>query len=96
MQSILVYTSMFCTKKFLTLVYDFTLRFFPVAKSKSWFGNSGPSVLAIKGTWSFYVFITVARLFRTFPAKVAGKFEKVLLLNKCRVKQLLQTPLEQK
>jgi hypothetical protein len=36
--------------------------------------------------------ITVARLFRNFPAKVAEKFEKILPLNKCRVKQLFLTP----
>jgi hypothetical protein len=36
---------------------------------------------------------TVARLFRIFPAKVAGKFEKILPLNKCCGKQHFQTPL---
>jgi hypothetical protein len=34
---------------------------------------------------------TVARLFRAFPAKVAGKFEKILQLNKCRAKLFFQT-----
>jgi hypothetical protein len=34
---------------------------------------------------------TVARLFRTFPAKVAGIFEKILPRNKSRLKQLFQT-----
>jgi hypothetical protein len=35
----------------------------------------------------FYVmsFITVARLFRVFPVKAAGKFEKILSLSKYRV-----------
>jgi hypothetical protein len=36
--------------------------------------------------------LTVARLFRTFPAKVAWKLEKILPLNKSCVKQLFQTP----
>jgi hypothetical protein len=39
---------------------------------------------------------TVARLSRTFPAKVAGKFEKILPLNKCRVKQLFRGLIQQK
>jgi hypothetical protein len=34
----------------------------------------------------------VARLFRTFPGKVAEKFEKNLPFHNCRVKQLFQTP----
>jgi hypothetical protein len=40
--------------------------------------------------------LTVARLFPTFPAKVAGKFEKILPLIKCLVKQLFQTPFRAK
>jgi hypothetical protein len=49
--------------------------------------NAGATTKQLVGFYS-----TVARLFRTFPAKVAGKFEKILLLQKCRVKQLFQTP----
>jgi hypothetical protein len=40
--------------------------------------------------------ITVARLFRTFPAKVAGKFEKIQPLKKCCVKHPFRHLLEQK
>jgi hypothetical protein len=45
---------------------------------------------------AFYSRSTVARLFRTFSAKGAGKFEKILPLHKFHVKQLIQTPFKAK
>jgi hypothetical protein len=47
-----------------------------VASRRRWFGYGA----------------TVARLFRTFSAKVVGLFEKILPLHKSHVKQLIQTP----
>jgi hypothetical protein len=48
------------------------------------------------GTQRFVIEIgsvnTVARFFRTFSVKVAGKFEKFLPLHKSHVKQLIQPP----
>jgi hypothetical protein len=53
----------------------------PVVTSLSAFIRSRIASAADSGT-------TVARLFQTFPAKVAGNFEKILQPNKCRAKQL--------
>jgi putative transposase len=39
---------------------------------------------------------TVARLFQTFPAKVAGKFEKIRPLQKILCKATFQTPFVQR
>jgi hypothetical protein len=38
------------------------------------------------------VWITVARFFQTFPAKVAGKFKKIWPLQKTLCKATFQTP----
>jgi hypothetical protein len=40
--------------------------------------------------------VTVARLFQTFPAKVAGKFEKIGPLQKILCKATFQTPFVQR
>jgi hypothetical protein len=46
--------------------------------------------------WTKKVRITVARLFQTFLAKVAGKFEKVRPLQKILCKATFQTPFVQR
>jgi hypothetical protein len=57
----------------------------PSSKSTSMASDTGEAscTFILVASSAGLVVVTVARLFRTFPAKVAGNFEKILPLPKC-------------